>query len=276
MDNSGWIKLHRKSFDNFLYKENRPLSRREAWEDILLRVNYSDSESLIGNEKIICKRGQSTMSLDSWGKLFNWDKSKVKRFFDLLQNNSMIVIENLHKTTRITVCKYEDYQGDRNGDETQMKRKRNGDETQVKPIKESKEDKEKKEEKETIDLIYSLYPSNCPNRKSSTGKCTKDKTKIGQLLNSRSKNEIETIINNYLEDCKKSGTYLKNFGTFLNQLPEVEKIPEIIPELQITFRREGCLDVKVPLSNWPQTKKMYGPQIIWTNELEVLGKEIDV
>lgn len=130
--------------------------------------------------------------------------------------------------------------------------------------------------KETIDLIYSLYPSNCPNRKSSTGKCSKDKIKIEQLLKTRSKDELETIINNYIEDCNKSGTYLKNFGTFLNQLPEVEKVPEIIPELQITFRREGCLDVKVPLSNWAQTKKMYGPQIIWTNELEILGKEIEV
>lgn len=145
MDNSGWIKLHRKSFDNFLYKENRPLSKREAWEDILLRVNYVDGDSLMGNEKIICKRGQSTMSLDTWGKIFNWDKSKVKRFFDLLQNNSMIVVENLHKTTRVTVCKYEDYQGDRNGTETHLKRKRNASETEVKPIEEGKEEEELKE-----------------------------------------------------------------------------------------------------------------------------------
>ena len=138
----GWIKLHRKSFDNFLYKENRPLTRREAWEDILLRVNYIEGESLFGNEKIICKRGQSIKSLDTWAKIFNWDKSKVKRFFDLLQKNSMIVVENLHKTTRITVCKYEDYQGDQNGNETHLKRKRNADETEMKPIKEYKEEKE--------------------------------------------------------------------------------------------------------------------------------------
>ncbi len=138
----GWVKFHRKSYENFLYKENRPHTKREAWEDIIALVNFEDGECLIGDEKILCKRGQSVKSLDSWARLFNWDKSKVKRFFDLLKKESMIETENLSKTTRITVCKYEDYQGEQNASETHLKRKRNASETHLKPIKEEEEKQE--------------------------------------------------------------------------------------------------------------------------------------
>jgi len=81
---NGFISLYRKAWDNFLYKENRPHTRREAWEDIIAFVNHEDSSVLMGNEKIECKRGQSIRSLESWGKIFKWDKSKVRRFFSLL------------------------------------------------------------------------------------------------------------------------------------------------------------------------------------------------
>jgi hypothetical protein len=118
----GYIKLFRKARENFLYRENRPHTRREAWEDLLLMVNHSDQDVLVGDQKIYCGRGQSIRSLDSWAKEFNWSKSKVKRFFDMLKRESMIVTENVQKTTRITICNYDTYQGDRNDDETTMKR----------------------------------------------------------------------------------------------------------------------------------------------------------
>lgn len=137
----GWIKLYRKSYNNFLYKTNKPHTRREAWEDLLLNVNFCDSFWNLGNEKIECKKGQSLMSLESWGNFFNWDKSRVKRFFQLLQNEKMIVVENLRKTTRITICNYEEYQCDQYANETQMKQERNANETQMKPIEEEKERK---------------------------------------------------------------------------------------------------------------------------------------
>lgn len=137
----GWIKLYRKSFENFLYQESRPLTRREAWEDILLLVNHSEGEVLIGNKKHAVKPGQSVRSLQSWARHFRWSKPKVKRFFDLLQNESMIVLENLHKTTRLTVCNWDSYQGDRNAKETEVKRQRNGSETLPYPNKNGENEK---------------------------------------------------------------------------------------------------------------------------------------
>lgn len=139
----GWIKLSRGIKDHWLWPKNRPLSYYEAWCLMIIEANFEDSKVLIGNQLFDCLRGEKLYSLSTWAKKFNWHKSKVKRFFNLLEKDSMIVLKNEHKTTRLTICKYEFYQGKRNDDETQAKRKRNNDETQAKPIKESKKKRTK-------------------------------------------------------------------------------------------------------------------------------------
>ena len=138
---NGWVKFHRKALDHWLYKENRPHTKREAWEDMVLLCNHADEKVMIGNRLIECKRGQSIKSLKTWAETFNWTISKLRRFFILLEKDSMIELENVQKTTRITICNYDHYQGYRNEDETKMKRKRNDDETQTATNKNDKNDK---------------------------------------------------------------------------------------------------------------------------------------
>ena len=82
---SGWIKIHRSITDHWLYNEKRTYSKLEAWYDLLLNVNYSDTKTIIKGKLYDVKRGQSIMSLDSWAKRWNWDKSKVRRFLNVLQ-----------------------------------------------------------------------------------------------------------------------------------------------------------------------------------------------
>jgi len=160
----GWIKIHRSIVDHWLYTEKRTFSKFEAWNDILLMVNYSDAKLMIKGKLYEIKRGQSILSLESWGKRWNWDKSKVRRFMNALQSDSMIVIESDNITTRLTVCKYETYQGERNANETQTKRKRNANEHQTTPIKEREEEEEQKEEnkrfiKPNIQDIKNEFPT---------------------------------------------------------------------------------------------------------------------
>lgn len=83
--------------------------------------------------------------------------------------------------------------------------------------------KGKEKEKEKVELLYSLYPTTTErgNGRVSTGKSDSDKNKIKTLLKKHSKEHIEKVINQYLDGCKKTGTYIKNFGTFLNNLPEL-------------------------------------------------------
>lgn len=140
---SGWIKIHRSITNHWLYTEKRVFSKFEAWNDILLTVNYTDAKTIIKGSIYEVKRGQSILSLESWSKRWNWDKSKVRRFLNTLQLDNMIVIKSDTVTTQLTVCNYESYQGERNADETQVKRKRNASETHATPIEERK--KENKE-----------------------------------------------------------------------------------------------------------------------------------
>lgn len=129
----GWISLHREIKDHWLYQEKRQFSKLEAWLDILLNVNHADKKVMIKNSLFLVKRGDSINSLDTWAKRWNWNKSRVRRFLSLLENESMICIFNETKTTRLTVCNYDNYQDLRNADETQMKRKRNASETLATP-----------------------------------------------------------------------------------------------------------------------------------------------
>jgi len=158
---SGWIKIHRNIMDHWLYTEKRKFSKFEAWNDILLMVNYAEGKSIIKGTVYTINRGESILSLDSWGKRWNWDKSAVRRFLITLQNENMVEVKNETQTTRLIVCKYDCYQSIENINETEMKRKRNGNETEMKSIEEEKENQVIKKEKEEIKEIKFDFKKSC-------------------------------------------------------------------------------------------------------------------
>jgi hypothetical protein len=69
---SGWIKLDRSIKEHWLYTEKRKFSKFEAWNDILLTVNFSPAKTIIKGKLININRGESILSLESWGKRWNW------------------------------------------------------------------------------------------------------------------------------------------------------------------------------------------------------------
>ena len=164
--NLGWISIHRQLQDNWLWKEKRIFSKAEAWIDILMTVNHTDKKVLIGNLLLEVKRGDSIKSLDSWAKSWEWNKSKVRRFFVLMTNDEMITITNEKKTTRLTVLNYDSYQTSRNDNETIVKRKRNDNETLATPNNNvNNENNENNENKLPIklDKVYSKEINDCYN-----------------------------------------------------------------------------------------------------------------
>lgn len=145
-----WIKLFRDINKHWIWQNSDYL---KWWLDILLEVNHAPAKVVIKNKIYDCNRGEKLYSLDTWALRWGTNKSKARRFLQLLQNDNMIELKSETQTTRLIVCKYDTYQDMRNADETQMKRKRNADETHLTPIEEGKEEKEGKElfllEKET-------------------------------------------------------------------------------------------------------------------------------
>ena len=125
-DKTGWISLHRKIQDNKLWREPRVFSKAEAWIDILMEVQHGEKQSsiMIKNTTITCDRGQSIKSIQTWAERWTWRISKTRRFLHLLKREKMVVIENLRKTTRLSVCNYSTYQQKRISHESHMNLKR--------------------------------------------------------------------------------------------------------------------------------------------------------
>lgn len=105
----GWIKIHRQIKEHWIWDDPVYL---KAWLGILLTVNHEDKKILIQGELIECKRGQSILSLAGWVKCFGkkWTMQRIRTFFELLKRDQMIITEGLRKTTRLTVCNYDNYQ----------------------------------------------------------------------------------------------------------------------------------------------------------------------
>ena len=191
---SGWIKLHRSITNHWLYTEKRKFSKFEAWNDILLTVNFSPAKTIIKGKIINVHRGESILSLESWGERWKWNKSSVKRFFELLKKDGMIELKNETVTTRLTVCKYDTYQSKENENETQVKRTRNASETQTKPIEEEEERKEEKEE------VYRKFK----HLQISLGEFEK----LNEVYEKSSIDDILDRIENYKQNTKYSSLYL--------------------------------------------------------------------
>ena len=82
---------------------------------------------------------------------------------------------------------------------------------------------EAKAPKDHVEKIYAAYPSRCVVSNRSSGKCSKNKDKIKKILKDMSYLNFIAIIKLYTEDCRESDTYMKNFSTFLNNLPDINE-----------------------------------------------------
>ena len=119
----GWISLHRQIQDGWLWQD-KPFSKGQAWIDLLLLVNHTDSKVFIDGQLVEVERGQRIISIrqlcDRWG----WSNSKVVRFLNVLESDEMLSRKSDTKKTVITIANYSKYQ-DCNITETTPKRHRN-------------------------------------------------------------------------------------------------------------------------------------------------------
>ena len=83
----------------------------------------------------------------------------------------------------------------------------------------SKKDENNSDIKSNIDELYKLYPSKCPKRNVSLGKCFKDKERLKKLLKTHSYEMLKFTIEREISE-KYNKSYMANFSTFLNNLPD--------------------------------------------------------
>lgn len=128
-DDKGWISLHRKLKDHWIWDKSRTFSEVEAWIDLLMHARHDRATVRIGNILFDVGRGEQIRSLKTLAKEWNWNRSRVRRFLKLLQQDNMIVTKSETQTTRISICNYDSYQNSRNANETDVKQLRNTSET---------------------------------------------------------------------------------------------------------------------------------------------------
>jgi hypothetical protein len=107
----GWLKLWRKLDEHWLW-EQKPFSMGQAWIDVLMRTNFSDSNipnpadvkssTLSPGESIVSLRGLEA----DWG----WSRNRVLRFLRRLKNDGMIGTKNETIFTRVNVVNWKKYQ----------------------------------------------------------------------------------------------------------------------------------------------------------------------
>lgn len=110
--NGNWIKLYRQIMDNPFWKD-KPFSKGQAWVDLLLKANYSDSVATINGEQVSVKRGQVFRSVKSLANEWGWSQNKVRRFLGELTAEHMAEVYGRTNGTLITIENYETFQNDR-------------------------------------------------------------------------------------------------------------------------------------------------------------------
>ena len=144
---SGYTKTHRKIFKHPLFASQK-FCRGFAWEWLLANAVHSPLKIEVKGKIIELQRGQLSYSIRYLAEAWNWDKAAVSRFIARLKTETMIKTQTETGQLVITICNYNEYQGEpENGDtaendgfETEVRQQRDRSETNKKNDKNDKKD----------------------------------------------------------------------------------------------------------------------------------------
>ncbi|MCC5911420.1 MAG: hypothetical protein JJT76_13375 [Clostridiaceae bacterium] len=211
----GWISLHRKILEHPLYLEKRYFTRFEAWVDLLLIANHKDKNVMVGMDVLEIKRGDNLTSIKHLADKWQWSRSKVKKFLDLLEGEGMITYESTSKYTLITIENYNKYQSSDEEREHQKDIKKTSEQHQSNIKKTSEQ-----HQKDTNNNVNNVNKEN---------KVNKDNKKHIYAITTPAENLLDPIEAGkdrgaQLEKTGK-GNYSEDFEGFWNLYPKkVEKL----------------------------------------------------
>lgn len=134
----GFVKINRSIQEESWIWNDKPFNNFAAWAYLILNAKFKDDVEPFGKDLIKLKRGQLLTSQLKLAEIWGWHRDSVKRFLTLLQsagkvtfggnnegNNTLYNKGNNvgnnrgnNRFTIITICKYDDYAGLKNGDTT--------------------------------------------------------------------------------------------------------------------------------------------------------------
>lgn len=114
---SGYFKVERDFLDSDFWL-SEPFTKPQAWIDLFGIANHAPGFFVKRGINIPLKRSQTGRSELTLAKRWKWSRNKVRRFLKTLKINGMISLKQDNKTSIITICNYEVYQGYDSKDET--------------------------------------------------------------------------------------------------------------------------------------------------------------
>lgn len=116
----GWIKLHRKLQEHWIWNEKRKFSKFESWIYILFQANHQDKKMMINGQLVDVKKGEFVTSEVRLAEKWDWDRKIVRKFLMTLENENMIRKKSTPKYTSITIENWELYQNEEQQKEQEM------------------------------------------------------------------------------------------------------------------------------------------------------------
>lgn len=109
MNDRGWIKLHRKILDCWIW-QIKPFDKSRAWIDLLLLAMHHDKNVVIDDKPFVIKRGSYFISRGKLADRWGWSIKKVDAYLKTLENEKMVTTTRTRKGTVVTIVNYEEYQ----------------------------------------------------------------------------------------------------------------------------------------------------------------------
>ena len=223
----GYIKIHRQIQDCWIWNTGK-FDKRSAWIDLLMSANHREVKMLYDGKLQEIQRGQFITSIKSLAERWEWSKSTVFEFLNILAMDGMLNKESDSKRTLITITNYDKYQIVETLDENKSKTNRKQIETNNNINNNTLSN----------DNVYNAQTSapysahfeefwKCYQKKN-------DKARAYEQYNARlkegfSEEELLSACKNYMAECEhehREKKYIKDGKTFLSiHRPFIDYLP---------------------------------------------------
>lgn len=105
----GFVPVYRAIQDHWLWNNDEPFSKGQAWIDLMLSVNHEEKKILINGRVVVIKPGQRWTSYRTLAKSWGWSKDRVKRYIKLLKSDGMILTDETPSGTLLTLTNWENF-----------------------------------------------------------------------------------------------------------------------------------------------------------------------
>ena len=124
-----------------MWQERGEFCRAKAYLDLMQLASFRQEHRPWNGKSILLERGEMITSASALANRWRWTKSKVQRFLDSLRDEGRIIVSNLTKAVRITLCEYDTYNGDRVAEVPVIKSEsQTGSQTSRRPVRTTSEE----------------------------------------------------------------------------------------------------------------------------------------